>query len=298
MTHAAKRRVLFFFENDWAFGQIHNSLIRRLYSKGIYAAIIDWGKSRTVQEFEYIQNKFDVIATVPSVINSLFSYNIPLSKIAAIAHSELDIVLGAQRCGVDMYEELYGYAVIHKNLIEVSRNQGISREPVVTPNGIDFDYFYAPVSNSLDCLGYAGAKSFIMSDASDCKRSHLLEPICIRSGLPLMWPERMHYLSMAGYYASIDGLIVTSKYEGCGLPAMEAAAAGRLVVAAKTGNFDGSSGLLCRTPDEEFVEDAVNHLQNCSDPSVYRANCERAQQYARDHYDWEHVIDKYVELVS
>jgi hypothetical protein len=293
-----KKRVLFFFENDWAFGQIYNALIRRLYAYGIHAAILDWGTSRTVEEFQNIQSQFDSIVTVPSVLNSLQSYGIPFSKMVAVAHAEVDIVLGAQRCGIDAYEQLQGYAVIHKDLAEVSKKEGIVREPVVTPNGIDFDYFAQPISAQLNSLGYVGSPKFILSDSSDCKRSYLLKPICDAVELPLLWPQRMHYLAMAGHYASIDALLVTSNYEGCGLPAMEAAAAGRLVIAAKTGAFDGNAGLLCRTPDNEFVRDAIAHIQGCKDPKVYKAHCERAQQYARDHYDWEHVIDRYVALLG
>lgn len=292
------RRVLFFFENDWAFGQIHNALIRRLYSHGIHAAILDWGTSRTAQEFDNIQRRFDAIVTLPSVLNSLLSYNVSPSKLVAVAHSEIDIALGAARCGAGIYDELQGYAVIHQDMVAVSAHHGISRVPLVTPNGIDFDYFYAPISAGLRTLGYAGASVFHMSDKSDCKRSHLLTPISNAVGLPLRWPQRMHYLAMSAHYELMDALIVTSSYEGCGLPAMEAAAAGRLVVAAKTGNFDGSSGLLCRTPSDEFVQDAIEHLNQSKDPVIYRAHCERAQQHARDHFDWDHVIDRYVELLS
>ena len=292
------RRVLFFFENDWAFGQIYNALIRRLYGHGIHAAILDWGTSRAAHEFDNIQRRFDAIVTVPSVLNSLLSYGVPASKLVAVAHAEIDIVLGAERCGAGIYEQLQGYSVIHRDLVEVSAKQGILRVPLVTPNGIDFDYFHAPISSGLRCLGYAGAPAFHMSDRSDCKRSHLLRPICDAVGLPLKWPERMHYLAMAGHYESVDALLVTSSYEGCGLPAMEAAAAGRLVVAARTGSFYGSSGLLCRTPEDEFVADAIAHLDRCKDPVVYREQCERGQQHARDNYDWEHVIERYVELLS
>lgn len=293
-----KKRVLFFFENDWAFGQIYNSLTRRLTKYDIYAHILDWRKSYTHQEFEYLMRKFDSLVTIPSVVDSALSYNIPKSKIIAIAHHEKDIVFGINRCGIGLYDELQAYGVIHEHLVDVSRSAGISRVPKVVPNGLDFDYLYSPISPALRTLGYAGAASSEMSDSSDFKRSYLLKPIADTVGLPLKIHDRMYHMCIAGYYESIDSLLVTSKYEGCGLPAMEAAAAGRLVLAAQAGSFDGSSGLTCRTPDEEFKADAVKHLEQCKDPVIYRNNCERAQQYARDHYDWEHVIHKYVELLT
>ena len=242
--------------------------------------------------------KFDAVVTVPSVLSSLLSYNVPRNKIIAIAHHEKDIIFGVENFGTSLYEEIRGYGVIHEHLVGVSRNAGIARVPVIVPNGLDFDYYYSPISEGLKTLGYAGAIAGGMSDGSDFKRTYLLNPIADAVNLPLKTHDRMYYMCVAGYYETIDSLLVTSKYEGCGLPAMEAAAAGRLVIAAQAGSFDGSSGLLCRTPDEEFKADAITHLEKCKDPAIYKENCERAQQYARDNYDWSHVIDRYVELLT
>jgi len=291
-------RILFYFENDWAFGQIYNALTRRLAKWGIYAHILDWRKAYTQAEMRYLMFKFDAIVTVPSVVDGLVANGVPLGKIVAVAHHEKDIVFGASKAGVGMFDELRGYGVIHEHMLEVSRSTGIQRVPLVVPNGLDFEYFYEPISDGLKVLGYAGAISSGMSDGSDFKRTHLLKAVAEATGLPLLTHERMYHMCVAGYYRTIDGLLVTSSYEGCGLPAMEAAAAGRLVLGAQVGAFDGSSGLLCRTPDLKFVEDAVAHLNRCKDPAVYRLECERAQQYARDHYDWDHVIERYVELLN
>ena len=107
----------------------------------------------------------------------------------------------------------------------------------------------------------------------------------------------MNHLCMPGYYRSVDSILITSRYESAGLPSMEAAAAGRLVVGAAVGYFDGSSGILCRTSDEEFVVDAREALVAHRDPAIYKNTCERSQQYARDHYDWEHRIEAWLELI-
>jgi glycosyltransferase involved in cell wall biosynthesis len=117
-------------------------------------------------------------------------------------------------------------------------------------------------------------------------------------GLYHNFHKNYNHLCMPGYYETIDALLVTSDYEACGLPAMEAAAAGRLVVSAAVGYFDGSSGALCRTPEDEFVEDARRILEEHKDPIKYRETCERAQQYARDHYDWSHVVDGWIDLLN
>lgn len=291
------KKVLFFFENDWAFGQIHNALAKRLYQYKIYCHVLDWRTSYSHQEFLYLQSKFDAIVTVPSVIDCLISYDVPLSKVIGVAHHEKDIILGLQKIG-NRFEELLGYGVIHKHLVEVSAKAGIKRIPKIVPNGLDFDYFYNPVKDKLEIVGYAGAITSAMSDSSEFKRSYLISPIINKTNLTLKLHNRMHHLCMGGYYQSVDSILVTSKYEGCGLPAMEAAAAGRLVLGAKVGCFDGSAGLLCRTPDEEFITDAIDHLERCKDPAVYKEHCERFQQYARDHYDWSQVVNNYVDLLS
>jgi glycosyltransferase involved in cell wall biosynthesis len=78
---------------------------------------------------------------------------------------------------------------------------------------------------------------------------------------------------------------------------MEAAAAGRLVVAPGVGYFDGSTGVLCRMPDEEFVFDAKLALIKHKKSKTYRETCERAQQYARDNYDWDKTITGWLNLL-
>jgi hypothetical protein len=77
---------------------------------------------------------------------------------------------------------------------------------------------------------------------------------------------------------------------------MEAAAAGRLVISSVVGYFDGSHGALCRLADEDFVADAREMLLKYQDPVLYRGACEKAQAYARDHYDWKHVTDGWINL--
>jgi hypothetical protein len=291
------KKILFFFENDWAFGQIYQALSKRLWEHNIYAHVLDWRTSYTKQEFVYLMNKFDAVVTVTSVVNSLLSYDIPLSKIIAIAHSKNDINLGLERFG-NRYDELLNYGVIHPHMIEISKSLGIKRIPKVVPNGLDFDFFYSPISESLTSIGYGGADIHQMLDLTDCKRAYLLPPIIEKTGLNLKRHSRMHFLCMSGYYQSVDSLLVTSNYEGCGLPAMEAAAAGRLVIGCQIGYFNGRYGLLCRSPDNEFVEDAVNFLELNKDPKIYKENCERAQQYAKDHLDWSHVLNQHLEFFS
>jgi glycosyltransferase involved in cell wall biosynthesis len=119
-------------------------------------------------------------------------------------------------------------------------------------------------------------------------------------GLPFDLKDHsfMHHLCMAGWYTDIDALLVPSSYEACGLPVMEAAASGRLVVCAKIGYFDGQSGALVRLPEAEWVEDARAALLFNQDPEIYRESCENAQQYARENFDWSSRIEPWAKLIE
>jgi hypothetical protein len=244
-----------------------------------------------------LNQKFETFVTTPEAIEHLKQMGIPLSKIVSIAHQEKDISTAVTNHGVDNFDELKGYGVVNNSLVDVSRNLGIRKIPSVVKVGVDFDHFYLPVKDSLDVIGYAGEIKSLMSDNSDFKRSYLIPQIIEQVKLPLQHHQYFNHLCMAGYYTLIDGLIVSSNYETAGLPAIEAAAAGKLVISPAVGYFDGSYGLLCRTPDQEFVEDAVAMIERFKDPVLYKNVCLSSQQYVRDHYDWSVLVKDWINLV-
>jgi len=293
-----KRSVLFFTENAWAFGQIHNALVKRLWEHGIYAHILDWRISYSPTEVEYLKRKFDLFYTNPPQVPHLINaFGVPKERIVTVAHAEVDIYKAVQAAGIEMFDGLKAFAVINESMIFASAAFGVKRVPNVVLNGIDFDHFYAPVSTGLKTVGYAGAPEHITSNGNDCKRMHLVFETV--NGLPvaISGRNRVHHLCMAGWYTDIDALLLPSSYEACGLPMMEAAAAGRMVLcSAGVGYFDGNFGVACRLPENEWVEDANAALLSHQDPATYRETCERSQQYARDHFDWSNRIENWVKL--
>jgi glycosyltransferase involved in cell wall biosynthesis len=293
-----KDSVLFYTQNQWAFGQIHHALIKRLYAHGIYAHLLDFYQNHTQLEFDLLKRKFETFVTTPEAVVRLMAYGVEPERIVTIAHAERDVVGGANNSGSYVFDRVKAYAVINPALAEISKQAGISREPVVVRNGLDFDHFYAPISKRLVTVGYAGASHHPMSNNTDCKRSYLVSRVLSNIGLQHYKHPGVNHLCMAGYYETVDAILVTSNYEACGLPAMEAAAAGRLVVAPNVGYFDGSTGVLCRMPDDEFVFDARLALIKHKNSRLYRETCERAQQYARDNYDWSKTLDSWLALFS
>lgn len=297
MSSLHKNSVLFFTQNQWAFGQIHHALIKRLAKYGIYAHLLDFYKEYSHEEYYYLASKFETFVTTPEAVTRLMHYGVPPERIVAVAHAERDVVGAASSTSLSTFNRLKAFGVINPSLISVAENAGIFREAQLVRNGIDFDHYYAPISCGLRVVGYAGADYHPMSNNSDCKRAYLLDEVIAKTNLRFKRHAAINHLCMPGYYQTVDAILVTSSYEACGLPGMEAAAAGRLVVSPPVGYFDGSHGALCRHTDDDFVTDAKAALEKYKDPRAYREVCEKAQQYAREHYDWVHVIEDWVKLI-
>jgi glycosyltransferase involved in cell wall biosynthesis len=291
----SKPSVLFFTQNKWAFGQIHHSLIKRLWEKGIYANLIDCEQSYSHAEMSLLFSKYDTVVTTANS-GSLVACGLPPERLVYMAHAEEDISRAIAAHGVGLFSRLKGFGAVNPSIIRVAEDLNVGRVPTIVRNGIDFDHYYAPISTSLGSVGYGSADVHIVADNTDCKRTYLLSKVMQGTGLNFRTHGYFNYLCMPGYYKTIDALLVTSSYESCALPSLEAAAAGRLVISANVGYFDGSHGALCRLPDDEFVEDAKEALNKYKDPALYREVCEKAQQYAREHYDWEHVVDDWIKL--
>jgi hypothetical protein len=83
------------------------------------------------------------------------------------------------------------------------------------------------------------------------------------------------------------------------LPILEGAAAGRLVLSALVGYANGKQGVICRTPDDEFVEDAIAALSFYrSNPRAFREVCAHHQQHVCETHDWEACIKDWYELIQ
>lgn len=289
--------VLFYTQNRWAFGQIHHALIKRLWEHKIFAHLLDWTQPYSNKEFDLLNSKYDTFVTTPEAVYVLINYGISPSKIVSVAHSERDIVGGIETIGVEGFNSIKSYGVVHPDLIKASISRGIARIPTLVRVGIDFDHYYAPIGKALAVVGYAGDKEHKTVYDVDCKRVHLISPVMKDMPFEFRAHEFYNHICMSGYYPTIDAIVVPSSSETAGLPSMEAAAAGRLVVSTRVGYFDGSAGILCRIDEQGFIEDARNALLSCLDPVVYRANCERAQQYARDNFDWKYSLDNWINLL-
>ena len=298
------KRIAFFTYNEWAFGSIHKGLIKELYKNGIDSNIIDWNISYSREEFNAFMDTYDVFVTVPgNAITALLSYGVPYSNIIAIAHGRYDIQFGISE-GND-FNALRAYGGVSLDLSHFSQQNGINKEFHVVRNGINFDEFYRPVAENLNVIGYSGVieKDNPHSNIKDWKRGYLVQDIASKTNTKILLPSKRSHLAMSAYYKDIDCLMVSStEQESCGLPLLEAAAAGRLPISTLTGinrDFDKPTGIILPMEEEEYLSGGINCINLLKEnPHLFNQLCTNAQEFARMHYDWSIVIGNWITLLS
>ena len=297
------KKVIFFTENAWAFGSIHHSLSKLLYSHDILADVLDWSIPYTIEEMNQIAANYDYFVTVPMAVDALMSYGIPHAKMIVIAFGQWDILKANEKFGTDIYDKFHSYAVVSEGLKTSSRESGIARVPVVTPLGIIVDNFIRPVASHLETLGYASSISHENIDGIDIKRGHLVETIAKETNTTLRMNQKFNYLGMPSFYKSVDAVIMTSIEESVGLPMMEAAAAGRLTLGTPVGYYEKnaipSGGILLPLDAQELTIKAIEQIELYkNNPAKFQKTCQKIQDYARAHYDWSHHINSWAKLLS
>ena len=175
-------------------------------------------------------------------------------------------------------------------------------ELLVCSLGIDYWNFHAPVAKRLTSVGYAGA--YRVEHNAHIKRTELVDQICEQTGLPLKVALHYHNLftTMQGFYPQVSAVIISSTHEGAGLPALEAAAAGRLVLSTPVGHIEriGPKGFVeLPLNAEELVlrgVEILNYYKN--NPTEYELRCTQMQEHAKT-YDWSAgPISQWVQLLS
>jgi glycosyltransferase involved in cell wall biosynthesis len=289
--------VLFFTENNWAFGAIHRALCKRLFKYDINADILSWEQQYTDAEFLYMVEGHNYFSTTPESVPYLMRRGVPVDRLVVVVHGSESLQRIVAQYGTEVFENVFKFAVINQDLSVLCETLGIKRKPLLVKVGVDADYFYSAPAKELKTLGYAGAKQHLLKDGKDCKRAHLIEDVAKQTGLRLVCPSsKMSHMSMPGYYKSIDALLVASSEETAGLPAMEAAAASRLVISTEVGYFNAQAGVVCGMSDEQFVTDAINAIMNYKDHERYWKKCLESRAYAAATYDWKHTLKDWVQL--
>lgn len=297
------RKILFWFEDDWAFGTIHHALCKELYKYGIYANLLNWSRQLTAEEIKLLVDVYDLFVTKPDTAMILHLYGIPLEKIAAVSHAQWDYLVRQKEDGIEYYSRLYKFGAVSNILKQKAAEFGIKIIPEVLTMGIHFDLFYSKPTEKLISVGYAGAKQVSNFFGQEIKRGKLVEQIINNNSfLKLIQHKRYIWMAMPAYYNLIDSIVVSSTEEGAGLPSLEAAAAGRLVFSTPVGYFEEhgpkGGGVVLPIEQPAFEESLINSLiYYYNDSEAYRKKCLDIQEYARENYDWSKHIESWVSFL-
>jgi glycosyltransferase involved in cell wall biosynthesis len=296
-----KKNIMFYIEPEWAFGTIHYELTKYLFAHGVNATVMPWEKSYTKQEIQELSQHVDLFVSTPYGIRLLLNnYQVPPEKCVAVAHATLDLTHLAEY-HQEILQRLYDYSVVSEWLVEQSEKMGIQREPKLTPIGINYDTFFHEPSQELKTVGYGGAIG--KEGHGPIKRYWLVEEVCRQTNLKLNAAATYHksFTTMSGFYPTVDAVIVASTEEGAGLPALEASAAGKLVISTPVGLWltkRGTSGHTIPIEESEFMSETHKLLEFYkANPEAYREKCISTQAHARK-YDWSNVIHHWVNLLK
>ena len=297
-------RIGFYCYFEWAYGTIHKALVKELYLKGIQSDIIDWSKPYTLDEFISMVNIYDVIVCpADNAITHLTNeYKVPPEKIVAIAHGRWDFQLSTE-LNTD-FSGLKALGAVSNDLKNYAQQKGIIEDVTVVQNGVSFDYFYRPVSESLNVIGYAGqfSRDNKYDSLTDWKRGYLVKEIARLTTTPVYLTPRRTHLTMPDFYGNVDTTIVSSTdHESCSLPLLESAAAGRLPISTPVGitrDVTNPPGYRLPMDDNGFIKEGVELIKSLKlDSKTFRTKCSEAQEYAKEYYDWSCVVDSWIKLI-
>lgn len=296
-------KICFYSESKWALGAIHSGLCKQFREIGWIADLKSWENGYVIEQFQKEMENYDYIVTLPhgGTRPLLESYNIPKEKIIVVAHAEEDLINFIRHHGhPSALEGFAASAVVSDTLAASALTLGLSTPPRVVRLGVDTGLYRMPPAQRLDSVGYATVLERNNSFGVECKRGFLAREASEIAGLSFQEAGGLHYNELPSFYSSVGALILPSLQEGAGLPALEAAAAGRLVVGAPVGHFPRLAyeglGILAPLDAMEFRRFAVSRLIYYKDnTSAYYDQCCSSQR-AAEQRDWRVVISDWIDL--
>jgi len=299
-------RILFFIDAQWALGSLHSGLCSALREAGWIADIKSWSKGYVTSEFVEEASRYDYIVTLPfggtRYLADSFpnSYHIPREKIIIVAHDESDIQKLLAASGAEEFNRFAGYGVVSDSLACSSIALGIKRLPLIVRCGVDCGNYRFDISARLSSVGYATLMSRNTESGIERKRGALARACAVAAGLQFTPIDNLPFEKMPDYYGSISSLLMPSLQEGAGLPPLEAAAAGRLVIGTPVGHFPRLAyeglGILAPLEAEAFQRFAVEKLiYYRNNPAAYVDKC-TAIRDASGQRDWRNVVVDWIEL--
>jgi glycosyltransferase involved in cell wall biosynthesis len=299
------KKILFFIENNWSFGRIHNDLIKVLYPD-VYCDIIDWRISYTLQDMSNFLRIYDYIITTPHgamTLNS--SYKVPLNRIGAIAHSNSDIqhILYTHNLGKQYFDEFKSYGVISPIIRTMSITHGIYRIPHVLQIGCFNDLHEKNTSTQLSRIGYVGKiNRAFQEEVKDIKRGNLIIEISEKTNTPLIHHENLHFLCSRRMYCDFDLMMFSSLTEGLPTVAIESFCSGVPILGTHTGIFpdmcNSGGGIILPFEEKQYIEmgiEIINDLKKNPDKYQHMVNCALKESQK---YDWSNNKHSWIKFID
>lgn len=203
--------------------------------------------------------------------------------------------------------------VVAQWLADIARNDYGDTDVSLVPNSVDIEQFNAPAREKqrMPTIGYMHAYvnwkgSDLACEAIRIARQTLPNIQCVAFGMheptaehPA--PENTHFTllpksnALRDIYAQCDVWLVPSRFEGFGLPILEAMACRTPVIATPTGAapelVGQGGGILVEHESPDAIADAILRIANM-DGAQWKSMSDRACETARS-YTWEDATDKF-----
>lgn len=312
------KKVAFLFDVEWAFGSVHYELFKYLWTVGYNCHLLTWAKSYTIEEMQELDKHIDFWVTTPEGCKFLENvYGISVERCVGIAHAKFDLEKFISKYDINDFNRFRNFGVVSSFLKDMSKELGIQREPIVCSVSINYHTYYGEPSKELKVIGYAGTywerdsemskilesnfnKSMIQPGYK--KRGYLIRECAEKAGLIFKVAQLYHntFVTMSGFYKTVDAVGIASLEEGAGLPSMEAGAAGKLVIGTPVGlwptRVGDLGGITVPIPEKEFVEQTVDILMYYKDrPREYQDKCYQIREHAKS-YDWVNSLPEWISV--
>lgn len=310
------KNVVFLFDSEWSLGSVHYELFKYLWKYGYNCQLLPWHKRYTTQELQELDKHIHLWVVNPHGLADLvYNHNISFERCAVVSHAVLDFTEYQYKKNLNDFNLVRKHAVTSNFLKDISRSLGIQREPIVCSLGINYNTFYGEPNKQLTTVGFASSyhekeeftPEMIASPFAQPKfkkRGYLVKKAAEIAGCKFTIASDYHnsFVTMPGFYKTVDCVIVSSSEEGYGLPLMEAGAAGKLVIGTPVGCWNDLigeyGGIEVPINEEDFIERTVSALLYYKhNSSEYRNKCYSIREHAKK-YDWDFHIEKWLPILE
>lgn len=294
-------RILFYIDEEWAFGLIHKELIKHFILAGHDCDTFDWAKCRDASELYAVCHNYDRVVTILGVEHMLVNSGVPKNKIIVCAHA---------KCDIDAYLKYGGPVSEFCRFIAVSpfvkeyAETHLKASPVTLQIGVSRGRYTQKTPTTLRAVGYASVMSRVNHQGVEIKRGHLAAEICSKTGLQLEVAQKCTVLAIPYFWSRVDACLVTSLEEGAGMPMLEAAASGRLVITTPVGHATYLNAIGAVTmiealeKPEDVVAQMVDHLQFFArHPLAFYHKCLKARE-AMAALDWKRLAPGWIDTIT